>query len=119
MVYRSMPHCSTKYSPYYLVFGRDMPLAIEEYWKTQVTRKDSGDDEYEEHVKILIMRLHEANILAGQQSKLSHEISKRYYDRRNWRSFIKEIRYIYMTPLVNEIKQRSFPINTNVLLKLS
>jgi len=50
MAHRTMPHCSTKYSPYYLVFGRDMRLPIEDDWKPQVTRKDSGDDEYEEHV---------------------------------------------------------------------
>jgi len=30
MAYRAMPHCSTKHSPYYLVFGRDMRLPIED-----------------------------------------------------------------------------------------
>ena len=115
-----MPHCSTKYSPYYLVFGRDMPLAIEEYWKPQVTRKDSGDDEYEEHVKMLIMRLHEANVVAGQQSKLSHETSKRYYDSQTKLEKLHKGDSIYIhDPTCKRDKQRSFLINTNVLLKLS
>lgn len=31
---------------------------------------------------MLAVRLHEANKVAGQQSKLSHETAKRYYDRQ-------------------------------------
>jgi transposase InsO family protein len=34
MAYRAMPRCSTKYSSYYLVFGRDMPLPTEDDWKS-------------------------------------------------------------------------------------
>ena len=82
MAYRAMPHCSTKYSPYYLVFGRDMRLPIEDDWRPNVSGEKLGDDEYERHVKLLAERLREANAAAGQQSKLSHEVAKRYYDRQ-------------------------------------
>ena len=76
MAYGAMPHCSAKYSPYCVVFGRDSPLPNEDDWKPQVTRKDAGDGEYEEHVKLLAKRLHEANKVVGQQSKLVHETTK-------------------------------------------
>jgi hypothetical protein len=79
MAYRAMPHCSTKYSPYYLVFGRDMRLPIED-WKPQVSTKDLGENEYERRVTLLAKRLHEANKVAKQQSKLGHETAKQYYD---------------------------------------
>ena len=63
MAYRAMPHCSTKYSPYYLVFGRDMRLPIEDDWRPKVTKQcEEGD--YEEHVKTLAQRLREANEVA-------------------------------------------------------
>ena len=82
MAYRAMPHCSTKYSPYYLVFGRDMRLPIEDDWKPNLGNKDLEEGEYENHVKTLAERLREANKVAGQQSKISHETAKRYYDRQ-------------------------------------
>ena len=82
MAYRAMLHCSTKYSPYYLVLGRDMRLPIEDDWKPQLNKKELNENEYEDHVKLLAKRLHEANKVARQQSKLSHDTAKRYYDRR-------------------------------------
>ena len=81
MAYRAMPHCSTKYSPYYLVFGRDMRLPIEDDWKPRVKGRNSGENEYEVHVNLLAERLHEANKVAMRQSKLSHDTAKKYYDR--------------------------------------
>jgi hypothetical protein len=68
MAYRAMPYCSTKYSPYYLVFGRDMRHPIEDDWKPQLSNRELSDNEYEDHVKLLAKRLHEANKVAGQQS---------------------------------------------------
>jgi hypothetical protein len=82
MAYRAYPHCSTGYSPYYLVFGRDMRLPIEDDWKPHVTKRTVEEDDYEGHVKALADRLREANKAAGRQSKLSHETAKRYYDRQ-------------------------------------
>jgi transposase InsO family protein len=82
MAYRNMPHCSTKYSPYYLVYGRDMRLPIEDDWKPQTGSQVVEENDYEKHVKTLANRLHEANKVANDQSKLSHETAKRYYDRQ-------------------------------------
>jgi transposase InsO family protein len=82
MAYRAMPHCSTNYSPYYLVFGRDMRLPIEDDWTPQLGNRVVGENEYEEHVRTLAKRLQEAHRAAGQQSKMSHEVAKRYYDRQ-------------------------------------
>jgi hypothetical protein len=32
MAYRATPHSSVKYSPYYLVYGRELRLPIEDNW---------------------------------------------------------------------------------------
>ena len=77
-----MPHCTLKFSPYCLVYGRDMRLPIEDDWNPNLGNRYMGDDEYEKHVKILAERLQEANKVAGQQFKLSHATAKRYYDRQ-------------------------------------
>jgi hypothetical protein len=82
MAYRVMPHCTLKFSPYYLVYNGDMRLPIEDDWKPNLGNRNMGDDEYEKHVKTLAERLQEANKVAGQQCKLSHAIAKRYYDRQ-------------------------------------
>jgi transposase InsO family protein len=79
MAYGAMPHCS-KYSPYYLVFGREMRLPIEDDWKPHLN-KEVVENDYENHVRVLAERLREANMAAGQQSKKSHETAKRYYDQ--------------------------------------
>jgi hypothetical protein len=82
MAYRAMPHCSTRYSPYYLVFGREMRLPIEGDWAPHWKNKELEGDEYERHVQLLAERLCEAHKTAGQQSRMSHETAKRSYDRQ-------------------------------------
>jgi hypothetical protein len=109
MAYRAMPHCSTKYSPYYLVYGRDMRLPAEDDWKPRIGNKELEGDEYEGHVKALSERLREANKAAGQQSKLSHDTVKRYYDRQaKWEQFT-EGDYVYIhDPTYKHGKARKF-----------
>ena len=82
MAYRAMPHCSTKYSPYCLLFRRDTPLPKADDWKPRLGKDKLEGDEYERHVRLLAERLREANKIAGQQSRSNHETAKRYYDRQ-------------------------------------
>jgi len=51
MAYQAMPHCTTKYSPYYLVFGREMRLPIEDDWKPSVSDSIVEENEYEKHLR--------------------------------------------------------------------
>jgi hypothetical protein len=96
MAYRDMFHCSTKYSLYYLVFGRDMRLPIESDWRAKETKAEGGDDCYEERVRNLALQLHEANKMAGQHSKLSHQTAKRYYDRQTKLEQFKKGDLVYL-----------------------
>ena len=109
MAYRAMPHCTTKYSPYYLVFGRDMRLPIEDDWKPRTSNKDLGDNEYEENVKLVAKRLHETNKLASQLSKLSHETAKGYYDRQTKLEQFDKGDFVYVhDPIHKRGKARKF-----------
>jgi hypothetical protein len=81
MTYRATPHCSVKYSPYYLVYGRELRLPIEDDWRPQRRKHVAGNVDYDDHVSSLATRLYEANREANQQSKLSHELQKKYYDQ--------------------------------------
>jgi transposase InsO family protein len=114
MAYRAMPHCSVKYSPYYLVYGRDMRLPIEDDWKLRLSNKFAEEGEYEAHVRVLAERLHEANNAAGQQSKQSHEIAKRYYDRRTKLEQFKKGEFVYVyDPIHKRGKARMFSYQYN------
>jgi hypothetical protein len=61
MAYRATPHCSVKYSPYYLVFGRELRLPIEDDWKHLRQENAKEDRDYDSHVSKLAMRLYEAS----------------------------------------------------------
>jgi len=109
MAYRAMPHCSTKYSPYYLVFGKDMRLPIEDDWTPQLGDNNLQEVDYENHVKVLAKRLQEASRVAKQQSKLSHEVAKRYYDRYVKREQFNKGDFVYLhDPTCKRSKARKF-----------
>jgi hypothetical protein len=59
MAYRATPHTSTNYSPYYLVYGIDLRLPIEDEWKPKKTQLEGHEADYEEHVHMLAERLQE------------------------------------------------------------
>jgi len=102
MAYQAMPHCSTKYSPYSLVFGREMRLPIEDDWNPHLVSNKTEENEYEEHVRMLAERLCEANKAASQQ----------------WKNLRKEILYIYMILHTKGVKLGNFHTNTKDHLKL-
>jgi len=102
-----MPHSSTKYS-YYLVFGRDMRLPVEDDWKLHSNNENLNEDEYD-HVKKLADRLREAHKSAGQQFKMSHDTAKRYYDRQTKLEQFKKGDFVYIhDPIHKRGKTKKF-----------
>jgi hypothetical protein len=73
-----------------------MRLPIEGDWRPKGTEDKAGDDSYEDHVRALALRLHEANKIAGQHSKLSHQTAKRYYDRQTKLEQFKKGDLVYL-----------------------
>ena len=59
-----------------------MRLPIEDDCRPFRSKNDLPEVDYEKHVRTLAERLREANKAAGQHSKLSHEVAKRYYGRQ-------------------------------------
>jgi hypothetical protein len=96
MAYRAVPHCSVKYSPYYLVYGRELRLPIEDDWRPKRQEQAGKKGDYDEHVSQLAMRLYEANQAAKKQSKLSHELVKKYYDKNAREIQLKKGDLVYL-----------------------
>ena len=106
MAYGAMPHSTTKYSPYYLVYGREMRLPIEDDWKPSGDNVDTKQNEHERHVREMAKRLREANRTAGQQSKMSHDTAQRYYDRYTKVEQFKKGDYVYVHNPVQKGKSK-------------
>jgi len=113
VAYRAMPHSTTKYSPYYLVYGRETRLPIKYDWKRSGDNVDTKENEHERRVRELTERLREANRTAGQQFKMSHNTAKRYYDRYTKVEQFKED-YVYVhNPVHRRGKAKKFPYQYN------
>jgi hypothetical protein len=109
MAYRAIPHCSVKYSPYYLVYGRELRLPIEDDWKPKWQEQGGKKGDYEEHVSELAMRLCEAIKAAKKQSKLSHELAKKYYDKKAREIQLKKGDFMYLyNPIAKRGRAKKF-----------
>ncbi|PNF23825.1 hypothetical protein B7P43_G14723 [Cryptotermes secundus] len=103
MAYRATPHCTVKYSPYYLVCDRNLRLPIEGDWRPQRQEEAGNKGDYDRRVSELSMRLYEAKREARKQSKSSHEVAKRYYDKRTRGVLLKKGDFVC---LYNTIEKR-------------
>jgi hypothetical protein len=98
-----------KYSPYYLVYGRDLRLPVEDDWRPKRLEEVGSRDDYDDHVNKLAMRLYEANMEAKKQSKLSHVLAKIYYDRKTREIVMKkgDLLYLY-NPIAKRGRAKKF-----------
>ena len=77
MAYRSAVQSSTGYTPFYLLYGREMRLPLDIIYRSP--NEDKCHSEYVQYVKRTLEISYET---AREKLNLSHERQKDYYDRR-------------------------------------
>jgi hypothetical protein len=81
MAYRGTPNCTSGYSPYYLLNGREMILPTSHDLRVKLT-PDVRETEYAQRLEHLKSTLKSACKTVRENSHKSHATNKRYYDRR-------------------------------------
>jgi hypothetical protein len=80
MAYRMTPATqSTKYSPFFLLFGREMRLPID----TSLTPKSTLSAEFKTHLAQVLQNLEIARKIAAENTKLAQEKYKNQYDKHS------------------------------------
>jgi hypothetical protein len=111
MVHRATPHSITKYSPYYLLHGRDMRMPNMEDLTARmgVPEKEPEDqDRVSSHIEILAERLGEAFDVVRRQNKIGRVRQKIQYDKNTKLVTFSEKDYIYLKEMpvaVNKSKK--------------
>ena len=77
MAYRAAPVTSTKYSPYFLVFGREMLLPFD----VSLKPKESLGKNVQEHLTEILNNLEEARKIATANMQKAQEKYKEQYDK--------------------------------------
>lgn len=77
MSYRSTPQTTTKYSPFYLLHGREMRLPTD--WMTEDIQQDLSEDDFVNEIKRRFQIAYKQVIDNTEHRK---EQSKRYYDKK-------------------------------------
>ena len=83
MAHRAVPHSTTRYSPFYLLYGREMRLPVEDDLTLEkFVMKDgaSRQDSIQHHVETLADRLKEAYQVVRENNRIGRERQKKYYN---------------------------------------
>jgi transposase InsO family protein len=84
MAHRSVPHSITRYSPFYLLYGREMRLPTEDDLspeKSVTTNNGNHKDSVQHHLETLADRLNEAYQVVRENNREGRERQKDYYNR--------------------------------------
>jgi len=94
MAYRAMPNSVTKFSPFYLLHGREMPLPNSDNLKAKVSRENPNHHQRLQNLKASLNTAHKC---VNKANKKAHLNKKRLYDRRpKLRKFnVGDLVYLY------------------------
>jgi hypothetical protein len=84
MAHRAIPHSVTRYSPYYLLHGREMRLPMEDdltMAKFVNQESNNGRSAVQDHIDTLADRLKEAYRIVRENNRTGREKQKEYYDK--------------------------------------
>jgi transposase InsO family protein len=81
MAHRGTPSCSTGYSPYYLLHGREMKIPTEDDLTAKLSPEAQNAD-FAHRLEDLKSNLRKAFEIVRQNNKKSHQTNKSRYDKR-------------------------------------
>jgi hypothetical protein len=84
MAHRAIPHSVTRYSPFYLLHGREMRLPVEADLTVRIGEAgdpDINQDSIQLHLDTLTDRLREAYEIARENNRVGRVKQKEYYDK--------------------------------------
>jgi hypothetical protein len=96
MVHRTTPHSVTKFSPYYLLHGRDMRLPNTGNLAARVRTPEEDSvkqNRVDHHIETLASKLNEAYEVVMKSNKISREKQKVQYDKNTKELLLKEIMF--------------------------
>ena len=91
MAYRATPNTTTKYSPFYLLHGRKMPLTTSENLKAKISKENPSHSQRLENLKASLRSAYK--LVRGANSR-SHQ-NKEYYDREAYFRKFEVNRLVY------------------------
>jgi hypothetical protein len=108
MAYRSTPHSTSGYSPYFLLHGREMEIPTAQNLKAKLSPEVRNHENANrlENLKFSLKRAHQE---VRKNSRKSHQVNKKYYDRKaKIRTFeLNEIVYLF-TPAIKRGQCKKF-----------
>jgi len=94
MAYTATPNITTKYSPFYLLHGREMPLPTNENLNAKDSQENPSHSQRLENLKASIRSAYK---LVRGAKRRSRQINKEYYNRKaKFKKFeVKDLVYLY------------------------
>ena len=99
MVHRTTPHTVTKYSPYYLLHGREMRLPTTDGLSARIDTdgaESKSGNPVEDHARVLAERLKEAYEVVQEHNRIGREKQKIQYNKNTKLITFSEGEYVYL-----------------------